>query len=358
MPTGKELIHVKVPGLCIGGVGVNINNQEVGHLIFMRNTKGAEKKRFRWYQQEVLMPGINDHWKRFAKIDTSTLTSIPDKMTAMTYCDGDFSQIDAIKSSIDLFTNNKVIIANKQHASQSGVEQPADLAKVFKLIKNRHPSHTVKNIPAKRCHMKALMLDAFKEKLEDLNLAPNKRHSLVDFISTLSDMAKKACAVKNIQRGFIEAGMIDINNLRNPVFDNIVSTCQWIPSVEKYKNIENNMNTFIHESCKFVHISKEVYNRIGIARDRDSMGHKVMRDATISKEGYQRTKCLTHEPQIHLQKERLAQNQQIKTVRKELANQKHLNKISWDGEIVRPLCNKLEAGGLCSEEKVGTVKEE
>jgi hypothetical protein len=47
MPTRKEFIHVKVPGLCIDGGGVNINNQEVGHLLFMRNTKGAEKKRFR-----------------------------------------------------------------------------------------------------------------------------------------------------------------------------------------------------------------------------------------------------------------------------------------------------------------------
>jgi hypothetical protein len=127
MPTRKEFIHVKVPGLCIGGGGVNINNQEVGHLIFMRNTKQAEKKRFRWSQQEILMPGINNHWKRFAKFDASTMTSTQDKMTAVTYCDGDFSQIHAIKSSIDLFTDNKVI-ANKQHASWLGVEQPADLA--------------------------------------------------------------------------------------------------------------------------------------------------------------------------------------------------------------------------------------
>jgi hypothetical protein len=61
MPTGKEFIHVKGPGLCIGGDGVNINSQKVGHLIFMRNTKGAEKTRFRWYQQEISMPGINNH---------------------------------------------------------------------------------------------------------------------------------------------------------------------------------------------------------------------------------------------------------------------------------------------------------
>jgi hypothetical protein len=46
MPTGKEFIHVTAPGLCIGGGGVNINNQEVGHLLFMRNNEGAKKKRF------------------------------------------------------------------------------------------------------------------------------------------------------------------------------------------------------------------------------------------------------------------------------------------------------------------------
>jgi hypothetical protein len=141
MPTRKKFIHVEVPCLCIGGGGVNINNQEVGHLIFMWNTNGAEKKRFRWYQQEILMPGINDHQKRFAKFD------IPDKMTAVTYCDGDFSQINAIKSSIDLFTDNKVI-ANKQQASWLGAKQPADLAKVFKLLNNMLPFYTVKNIPA------------------------------------------------------------------------------------------------------------------------------------------------------------------------------------------------------------------
>ncbi len=40
------------------------------------------------------------------------MNSIPDKLTAVTYCDGDFSQIDAIKSSIDLFIEN-MVLANK-----------------------------------------------------------------------------------------------------------------------------------------------------------------------------------------------------------------------------------------------------
>jgi hypothetical protein len=33
----------------------------VGHVLFMRNTEGTKKKRFKWYQQEILIPGINHH---------------------------------------------------------------------------------------------------------------------------------------------------------------------------------------------------------------------------------------------------------------------------------------------------------
>ncbi len=94
------------------------------------------------------------------------------------------------------------------------------------------------------------MLDALKEKLAYLNLASNKRHSLIDLISTFSVMATKACTIKKIQHGFIKAGMIDGNNVRFPVFDKIIATCRWNPSVEEYKNIENNMNTTIHEACE------------------------------------------------------------------------------------------------------------
>jgi hypothetical protein len=167
----------------------------------------------------------------------------------------------------------------------------------------------VKDIPAERYPMKELMLDVFKEKLEYLNLAPNMTHSLIDFISTLSVMATKACTIKNIQHEFIMAGMIDDNNLHFPVVNKIIATCRCNPSVEEYKNIENNINTIIHESCDFGHISKEVYNGLNIVRDRDSMGCKVMWDATISQKSYQHTKCLTHKLQIYLGNERLSQNQ-------------------------------------------------
>ena len=255
----------------------------MGHLLFVRNTEGAEKKRLRRYQQEILLLGISDHHKQYAKFDASSGSPIPNKLTAITYCDGDLSQVDTIKTSIDLLVDNKVI-ANKQHASRLGVEQPADFAKVFKLIKNLLPSHTVKNIPAERCRMKAFMLDAFKEKLEYLNLPSNKRHCLIVFISTLSVMTTIACTVKNIQHGFIQAGIIDGDNLHFPVFNKILATCRRNPSIEEYKNIERNMDKIMCESCEFGQISEDIYEALDIVRDRDSMGREVLWDATIAQE--------------------------------------------------------------------------
>ena len=88
------------------------------------------------------------------------------------------------------------------------------------------------------------------------------------------------------------------------------------------------------------------------------MGHEVMRDATITQESYQRTKCITHAHQIHLRQEMLLQNQQIESDRKELANRKHQEKITRDDVIVGCLCKKLELVGLLSDVEIGTVKEE
>ncbi len=67
-----DFVHVTVPGLCIGGGGVNVSSQDVGHVIFLRNTPGAEKKKFRWYQDTIVIPEINAHRLRHDNFDSST----------------------------------------------------------------------------------------------------------------------------------------------------------------------------------------------------------------------------------------------------------------------------------------------
>jgi hypothetical protein len=61
---GKDFVHVQIPGLCIGGGGVSVDsNQQFGHLFLMRNTEGAKKSQFRYYQEHIL--GINLQCKKY-----------------------------------------------------------------------------------------------------------------------------------------------------------------------------------------------------------------------------------------------------------------------------------------------------
>jgi hypothetical protein len=153
--------------------------------------------------------------------------------------------------------------------------------------------------------------------------------------------------------------MIDGNNLRFPVYDKIIATCRRNPSLEEYENIEKNMPMILNHSFEFGHISDDIYDKLGIMQDHDKMGRKVMRDASISQESYQQTKCLTHEHQIRLRNKRLlSQNQWIESERKEVANHKYQEKISQVGELVDWLCKQLEVIGLLSDAEIGTVKEE
>lgn len=122
----SDFIDAKVPGLSGG-------NRD-GYLLFMRNTKGAHVERAKWYQKTVFFPEIANDRKKYGKFDESTGRAIPDKLTAISASDSDLSQIEAVADTVDDYVEHKVI-AVKQHAARTAVEQPADLAKVFMLIK-------------------------------------------------------------------------------------------------------------------------------------------------------------------------------------------------------------------------------
>jgi hypothetical protein len=126
----------------------------------------------------------------------------------VTWCDDDLSQIDAIRKYINLFSENK-IIPNKQNVARSGVEQPADLCRVFKGIKSEISSHLMKDFPADRCPMKMLVMSMFdRPELKLLTLKPNKKNALIDILATLPDILTKTCTRNNIVHGFVEAGKL------------------------------------------------------------------------------------------------------------------------------------------------------
>ena len=119
------------------------------------------------------------------------------------------------------------VIANKQNAARTGVEQPADLAKVFVIFKQQNKTHTVAGIDPSRHPMKMRVTKAFNsEALRILNLNSKKKSSLIDFISTLPELATKAATRGNILHGFYKSGLIDHTKSRYPVLLKVLGTCR------------------------------------------------------------------------------------------------------------------------------------
>ena len=161
------MLVVQVTGLCICDSGVGANEQE-GYIVFTRS--GQDQKRFEFYQSNVLLPFINSLRKEYSNFDISDGISVPDELTAAAWCDGDLPQVHAIVGNHNLFSEMKVV-ANKQNAARTGVEQPADLAKVFVIFKQQNTTHNVTDINPSRHPMKMRVTRAFNsDALNVLNL--------------------------------------------------------------------------------------------------------------------------------------------------------------------------------------------
>ena len=71
-----------IPGFCIGA-DTNVNIKETGYVLFMRDTEGAKKQKFKWYQETVFIPGVNKNRLEFDDLDVSTCSDIPIEDTAV-----------------------------------------------------------------------------------------------------------------------------------------------------------------------------------------------------------------------------------------------------------------------------------
>ena len=100
-------------------------------------------------------------------------------------------------------------------------------------------------------------------------------------------------------------------------------------------------------------IPEEYFDLYGIAVDRDMNGDEVLKLATIAQESHQRSKCLTHEFQVHLRKERLLQIQRKERQRKEVVNSKHQELIDANRETVHLLNKMCQKKGLIGDSDFG-----
>ena len=129
-------------------------------------------------------------------------------------------------------------------------------------------------------------------------------------------------------------GIIDPDKLRWPIWYKILATCRQKIGHDKYENIIRNFNHYLSIMEEQGHIPDQYFDDFGVRMDKDVHGKVVVRSATIAQESYQRSKCLSHEYQKNLRRERL-QSIQAKVTKKMMAeNAKHQLRIDANKEVV------------------------
>ena len=337
----EPIIMLKVRGLCVGGSGVNVGNDRPGFVFFMRGEYKMDVRRYELYQQEILIPFINSTRNEYDSFEFKEGEPIPDRLTAVSWFDGDLCQIqNQVRSeSIDLYKKNK-IIACKQSASRSGTEQPADVSAVFPLLKKLSGEFTVSDLPVSSVPLKRVLLEQFKslDDSNDLVLKLNKRKSIIDFLCTIPPITTKAVTTNNIQRGFVETGMVDPKKKRFPHFNNILSTCTRRIRLEEYQLCESSFQYLYNKYHDQGHVEDAEFYQLGFQFDTDFNGNeRNKKEVPVSREWCQRAKCLTHGFQKKLRDEFARLNE----VKKEKVMEKKVRAIDMyvrdNREVVKAL---------------------
>ena len=203
MPDDEYIIW-EVEGLCIGGYGAYCSTG-IGYVLFMRGTPGAEKKRFQWIRDNILIPFINWGRKEYDGIDVESGVPMGDEHTAVSWCDGDNSQIDTIVSEegIQRYSANS-IIANIKHISSS--------------------NH----------HLKRHLEEQFAK--FDSKLRIKKKSAIIDFLAKQPTILSRACVRENILSGYVTADFVDPIHFRMPVLLKIMGTCKNVCHLSVYNN--------------------------------------------------------------------------------------------------------------------------
>jgi hypothetical protein len=337
-----EFIIWEVEGLCIGGYGA-YRSTGIGYVLFMRGTPGAEKKRFRWIRDNVLIPFINWGRKEYDGVDVESGAPMGDEHTAVSWCDGDNSQIDTIVSEegIQIYAANN-IIANKHNASGTGKEQACDLGKVFPISKKLNKSTTVEHIPSSNHHLKRQLELQFSKFNSKIRI---KKHSaIIDYLAKQPTILSRSCVRENVLSGYVASGSVDPMHFRMPVLFKILSTCKKVCNLNEYNKYlssfpslmglsYNNGNQYLSDADFISH---------GFEADIDAYGNMKIRDATISQENQQRAKCLTSIAEVSKRAKRLEEIDYETRRKEQLIQSKTNQKVSEDRALISKLCAMME----------------
>jgi hypothetical protein len=319
---------VKIPGLCIER-NRDVTCNKPGYVVLLRNDVSEESVHLRnheFYQKEVYRSTVKNIRKDIHNFEMDNITEIPDELLCVGWSDGD---INHLKSLVKEDTREQCLqgknIKCKQSAKRTGVEQPADVSVIFKLLKQTERTTTLDDIMNDTL---SPMLDKiFKDlyKANELNLQSFKLVVLKDFLARLPYMLDKTCTVGRIVDGFVKTGLLDAKHKVWPDLNKICLTKRKVMTQSEKGLICKIFDKLLRLTLEEGYVTEDVYDDLGFAKDLVS-NRVYERDHGIASEWKQRAKNISHQYQQDLRRERLKEIQD-KFNKKQEKIQEEINKL-------------------------------
>ena len=191
-PSG--ICFLEVPGLCVGGSDVRAEG--TGTIAFVRKDAcnkdwdSAERRLFKECNERVFCPFVRS--AREVDYDWDSTTPVPDWLKCVAWCDGGIPQLQAIIND-ELQEKDRAfkIDRNKHAAAASAVQQMADLAPIFRGMKQGSKLVTA---TGSHCATLAKKLENHFRKSEIVNADGKKLKGAIDLLACLPSMLTKVCS--------------------------------------------------------------------------------------------------------------------------------------------------------------------
>ena len=176
-------------GLTVAGA-TNPLDSGHGYIVFMRSSKGkeysADEARAEYYRNNMQLPFITGV-REVIFPELKSGAPLESHMTAVSWCDGNFSQINTITKLKNIEFNEKnYIIDNKQSAARIAIEESADLAGQYLPSKVISKSITLKNEPSNI--IKNKISSTLSENRNMLRLKYNNQKALVNYCGCVPEI--------------------------------------------------------------------------------------------------------------------------------------------------------------------------
>ena len=303
MPKDKTpdgVIVLEIEGLCFSGT-VSPNNTSTGFLVFVRSdgTQAASVMRFK-HQNKQIVKFVNEARQQIFSHVVVDGQAVPTNMKAICWCDGAFDQLTANVLNDEVWALMN-ILCNKQNPARTGVEQAADLARLFPRIRELLNKLSM----FKECeHLKLAIQKILERKLlelkqaEKLILLKKDNDAIVDTVCTLPTVAGEVFTHDVIKAPFKQNGMIDEVTEHVPDYYNLLkkTTTQTLYQ-EDTDNIDAKFPMLMKVQLDKGFVPDAIFELAGIPPDLDNNGNIVRRDHAITNENRQRAKTTNHPEQ-------------------------------------------------------------